>query len=59
MLPLIIMAVIVAPLAPRGSAKIVPFAFFAYGVYGLFLMHAFAIRESRSLFYGVVHAGAR
>ena len=57
LLPLIIMAVIVAPLAPRGSAKIVPFAFFAYGVYGLFLAHAFAIGESRPLFYGVVQAG--
>jgi signal transduction histidine kinase len=57
LLPLIIMAVIVAPLAPRGSAKIVPFGFFAYGVYGLFLAHAFAIGESRPLFYGVVQAG--
>jgi signal transduction histidine kinase len=51
LLPLIIVAAIVAPLAPRGSAKIVPFAFFAYGVYGLFLAHAFAIGESRPLFY--------
>jgi signal transduction histidine kinase len=39
LLLLVIVSAIVAPLAPKGGAKIVPFAFFGYGAYGVLLAH--------------------
>jgi signal transduction histidine kinase len=53
----VILAVLLAALAPRESAKLAPFAFFGYGAYGFFLAHSIAVRESRPVDYGLVHVG--
>jgi signal transduction histidine kinase len=53
---LIIAVVLVAALAPAECAKIVPFALFACGAYGIFLTHLLLIGEKQSVFYGFVHA---
>jgi signal transduction histidine kinase len=50
------LAVILTVAAPRESARIAPYALFAYGVYGLYLMHALVIYETSSVTYGFVHA---
>ena len=60
---LVMVTAIMAFLAPRESAKLAPFAFLAYGGYGLFLFHALSIWESQPVTYGLVgeatdvHAG--
>ena len=41
--------------APRESARIAPYALFAYGAYGLYLMHSLLIYEANSFTYGFVH----
>ena len=53
-LPLVILAVVLAPLAPGGGAKLVPFAFLAYGAYGLFLSLRLRQGASRTALLGVV-----
>jgi signal transduction histidine kinase len=53
---MIVATVILAVAAPRESARIAPYALFAYGVYGLYLMHSLLIREANSVTYGFVHA---
>jgi signal transduction histidine kinase len=56
-MPLVIGAVIVAFLAPGRSAKLAPFAFLAYGWYGLYMFHALSAWQSRPVVYGIVRAG--
>lgn len=53
---LVILTLILATVAPKESAKIAPFALFAYGAYGFFLMHSLLIWEKQPVFYGLVHA---
>jgi signal transduction histidine kinase len=53
---LVIVASIMAFLAPRASAKLTPFAFLAYGGYGLFVFHFLTVWESRPVIYGLVGA---
>ncbi len=55
----IILVLILTALAPRESARIAPYALFAYGAYGLYLMHSLLIREANSVTYGFVHASWR
>ena len=55
----IVLVVILTVAAPRESAKIAPYALFAYGAYGLYLMHSLLIREANSVTYGFVHASWR
>jgi signal transduction histidine kinase len=52
----VVVAVILATVVPKESAKIAPFAFFAYGAFGVFLMHSLLVVETSSVFYGFVHA---
>jgi hypothetical protein len=52
----IALAVILTVVAPRESAGIAPYALFAYGGYGLYLMHSLLIREANSVTYGFVRA---
>jgi signal transduction histidine kinase len=56
--PVLMIAVtlILTVAAPRESARIAPYALFAYGAYGLYLMHSLLIREANSVTYGFVHA---
>jgi signal transduction histidine kinase len=54
---MVILALLLAALAPKESAKLAPFAFFGYGAYGVFLAHSLAVWESQPVFYGLVHAG--
>ena len=55
--PVLIIAVtlILTVAAPRESARIAPYALFAYGAYGLYLMHSVLIYEANSFTYGFVH----
>jgi signal transduction histidine kinase len=53
---LVIAAVLITLLAPAESARIVPFALFAYGAYGFFLLRSLLIWEKAPLLYGLVHA---
>jgi signal transduction histidine kinase len=53
---LVILTLILATVAPKESAKIAPFALFAYGAYGFILMHSLLMREKQPVFYGLVHA---
>jgi hypothetical protein len=53
----VILAVLLAALAPRESAKLAPFALFGYGAYGVFLAHAIAVWETQPVVYGLVHVG--
>jgi len=53
---IIALALIITVVAPRESARIAPYALFAYGVYGLYLMHSLLINEANSVTYGFVHA---
>jgi hypothetical protein len=53
--PLVIVAITLATVAPRESAKIAPLAFFAYGAYGIFLTHSLLVFETSSAFYGLVN----
>ena len=55
----IVLALILVVVAPREGAAIAPFALFAYGAYGLYLMHSLLIREANSVTYGFVHASWR
>jgi signal transduction histidine kinase len=55
----IILALILAVAAPRDSARIAPYALFAYGGYGLYLMHSLLVREANSVTYGFAHASWR
>ena len=55
----IVLALILVVVAPRESAAIAPYALFAYGAYGLYLMHSLLIREANSVTYGFVHASWR
>jgi signal transduction histidine kinase len=52
----IVLALILVAVAPREGAAIAPYALFAYGAYGLYLMHSLLIREANSVTYGFVHA---
>jgi signal transduction histidine kinase len=54
---LLIVAVFLAVLLRARSAKAVPFLFFAYGAYGIFLAHSLDIWESGTGVYGLVHVG--
>ena len=60
---LVIVTAVMALLSPRESARLTPFAFLAYGTYGLFLFHALSDFESQLVTYGLVeeatglHAG--
>jgi signal transduction histidine kinase len=54
---LFVAAVLLAAVMPATSAKAVPFAFFCYGAYGIFLAHTLAAWESQPVFYGLVHVG--
>jgi signal transduction histidine kinase len=60
---LVIVAVALAVLAPRQAAKITPYAFLAYGAYGLFMFHSLMRWEAPPGVYGVLrvstsnHAG--
>ena len=53
---IIVLALILVVVAPREGAAIAPYALFAYGAYGLYLMHSLLIRETNSVTYGFVHA---
>ena len=53
---IIVLALILVVVAPREGAAIAPYALFAYGAYGLYLMHSLLIREANSVTYGFVHA---
>jgi signal transduction histidine kinase len=53
---LLIAAGFLAAITPALSAKIAPFALFAYGGYGIFLMHALLVYEAPQAFYGLVTA---
>jgi signal transduction histidine kinase len=53
---IIAVALILAVTAPRESARIAPYALFAYGAYGLYLMHSLLVNEANSVNYGFVHA---
>jgi signal transduction histidine kinase len=55
----IVLAVILTVVAPREAARIAPYALFAYGAYGLYLMHSLLIYEANSVTYGFVHASWR
>jgi signal transduction histidine kinase len=55
----IVLVLILVVVAPRESARITPYALFAYGAYGLYLMHSLLIREANSVTYGFVHASWR
>jgi signal transduction histidine kinase len=55
----IVLALILVVVAPRKGAAIAPYPLFAYGAYGLFLMHSLLIREANSVTYGFVHASWR
>ncbi|HEX4287959.1 MAG TPA: histidine kinase [Trebonia sp.] len=50
------LALILVAVAPKEGAGIAPYALFAYGVYGLYLMHSLLIREANSVTYGFVPA---
>jgi signal transduction histidine kinase len=52
----IALALILIAVAPREGAGIAPYALFAYGAYGLYLMHSLLIREANSVTYGFVPA---
>jgi signal transduction histidine kinase len=52
----IVLALILVVVAPREGAAIAPYALFAYGAYGLYLMHSLLIREANSVTYGFVPA---
>jgi signal transduction histidine kinase len=52
---MIAVTLILTVAAPRESARIAPYALFAYGAYGLFLMHSLLIYEANSFTYGFVH----
>jgi hypothetical protein len=53
----VILAVLLAALAPGESAKLAPFALFGYGAYGVFLAHSIAVWETQPVVYGLVHVG--
>jgi hypothetical protein len=53
------LAVILALVAPREGARIAPYALFAYGAYGLYLMHSLLIHEASPVTYGFVHVSWR
>jgi signal transduction histidine kinase len=55
---LVIVTVALALLAPAESAKLVPFAVFGYGGYGLFLQHAVLMGESPQVTYGILKVGS-
>jgi signal transduction histidine kinase len=55
----IILLLILVIVAPRESAKMAPYALFAYGAYGLYLMHSLLLREANSVTYGFAHASWR
>jgi signal transduction histidine kinase len=52
----IALALILVAVAPREGAGIAPYALFAYGAYGLYLMHSLLVREANSVTYGFVPA---
>ena len=52
----IVLALILVVVAPKEGAAIAPYALFAYGAYGLYLMHSLLIREANSVTYGFVRA---
>ena len=54
---LVIATVAMAFVSPRESARLTPYAFLAYGGYGLFKFHSLALTESTPVVYGVVRAG--
>ena len=55
---LVIVTATMALLAPRETARLTPYAFLAYGCYGLFLFHSLLVGESQQPgLYGVVAAG--
>jgi signal transduction histidine kinase len=51
---LVIVTVALAFLAPRVSAGLVPFAFLAYGAYGLLIFHALSTWTALPVIYGLV-----
>jgi hypothetical protein len=51
----VVLALILVVVAPSEGAAIAPYALFAYGAYGLYLMHSLLIREANSVTYGFVH----
>jgi signal transduction histidine kinase len=53
---MIVGSVLLAILLPEVSAAIAPFALFAYGGFGIWLMHSLLVYETSSAFYGFVHA---
>jgi signal transduction histidine kinase len=54
---LVIGALALAVRSPRQSAKLTPYAFLAYGAYGLFEFHSLTLWQSQPVVYGVVRAG--
>jgi len=54
---LFIGAAVLAFLAPKEGARLTPFAFLAYGVYGLFLFHSLSFWSPQLVVYGFVHSG--
>jgi hypothetical protein len=61
-LPVLLASVMVV-LIPRLTAKLVPFALFAYAAYGIFLAHALIVRDvpaagpAQQVSYGLVRVG--
>jgi signal transduction histidine kinase len=54
----IALVVILTVAAPREAAGLAPYALFAYGAYGLYLMHSLLIREANSVTYGFAHTSS-
>jgi len=52
---MIVAAVLLAILLPEVSARIAPFALFAYAAFGIWLMHSLLVYETSSAYYGFVH----
>jgi len=54
---LVILAAALALLVPAESAKLVPYALFAYGGYGLILQHFLLLGQSGQVTYGILRVG--
>jgi signal transduction histidine kinase len=54
---LFIGAAALAFLAPKEAARLTPFAFLAYGAYGLLLFHSLTFWSPQPVVYGFVHSG--
>jgi signal transduction histidine kinase len=58
---LVLLTITMVVLIPRFTAKLAPFALFAYGVYGIFLAHALTLwnvpGHVQQVIYGVVRVG--